>query len=180
MTVGGRRSGVPSGEPMPHVMSLAHSMSGGHRQQQRSSIGSRQLGLERAAQGTGALWLAAVLLQWRRHCRGTGRGGEASDPTFLIKQLPSTAARRTPNCSLQCIELLDNFTSSPPTKRCSVLFLVTVLYIFSPKYVPKEAFKMTTRLLRRNTRILVINPNSSHDMTHGMEIAIRSMDLPDV
>ncbi|KAI7775336.1 hypothetical protein LA080_007015 [Diaporthe eres] len=38
---------------------------------------------------------------------------------------------------------------------------------------------MTTRVVRRNIRLLVINPNSSHDMTHGMETAIRSMDLPD-
>lgn len=39
---------------------------------------------------------------------------------------------------------------------------------------------MTTQVLRRNIRLLVINPNSSHEMTHGIERAIRSMDLPDV
>ncbi|OLN87061.1 Uncharacterized protein C1F7.10 [Colletotrichum chlorophyti] len=38
---------------------------------------------------------------------------------------------------------------------------------------------MTTRLLRRNVRILIINPNSSHDMTRGMETAIQGMPLHD-
>lgn len=39
---------------------------------------------------------------------------------------------------------------------------------------------MTTRLLRRNIKILVINPNSSLDMTRGMEKAIQGMPLHDV
>ncbi|KAK3326879.1 Asp/Glu/hydantoin racemase [Apodospora peruviana] len=38
---------------------------------------------------------------------------------------------------------------------------------------------MTTTLLRRSTRILVVNPNSSVAMTHGVEEAISSMDLAD-
>ncbi|TDZ36482.1 Uncharacterized protein C8035_v008264 [Colletotrichum spinosum] len=38
---------------------------------------------------------------------------------------------------------------------------------------------MATRLLRRNIRILVINPNSSEDMTRGMERAIQGMPLHD-
>ncbi|KAF6804171.1 hypothetical protein CSOJ01_10369 [Colletotrichum sojae] len=38
---------------------------------------------------------------------------------------------------------------------------------------------MTTRLLRRNIKILVINPNSSEDMTRGMERAIQGMPLHD-
>ncbi|TQN63842.1 hypothetical protein CSHISOI_11579 [Colletotrichum shisoi] len=38
---------------------------------------------------------------------------------------------------------------------------------------------MTTRVLRRNIRILVINPNSSEDMTRGMERAIQAMPLHD-
>ncbi|KAF9880666.1 hydantoin racemase [Colletotrichum karsti] len=38
---------------------------------------------------------------------------------------------------------------------------------------------MTTRLLRRNIKILVINPNSSEDMTRGMEKAIQGMPLHD-
>ncbi|KAF6827153.1 hydantoin racemase [Colletotrichum plurivorum] len=38
---------------------------------------------------------------------------------------------------------------------------------------------MTTRLLRRNIKILVINPNSSQDMTRGMERAIQGMPLHD-
>ncbi|KAK0653093.1 Asp/Glu/hydantoin racemase [Cercophora newfieldiana] len=36
---------------------------------------------------------------------------------------------------------------------------------------------MTTKFLRRSTRILVLNPNSSASMTHGVEEAIRSMHL---
>ncbi|KAK3934761.1 protein DCG1 [Diplogelasinospora grovesii] len=36
---------------------------------------------------------------------------------------------------------------------------------------------MTTNFLRRSTRILVVNPNSSAAMTHGMEEAISSMKL---
>ncbi|KDN66146.1 putative hydantoin racemase [Colletotrichum sublineola] len=36
---------------------------------------------------------------------------------------------------------------------------------------------MTTRVLRRNIKILVINPNSSEDMTRGMERAIQAMPL---
>lgn len=31
-----------------------------------------------------------------------------------------------------------------------------------------------------DTRLLVINPNSSEDMTHGMEQAISNMALPSV
>ncbi|KAK4216917.1 protein DCG1 [Rhypophila decipiens] len=38
---------------------------------------------------------------------------------------------------------------------------------------------MTTSFLRRSTRILVVNPNSSVGMTHGVEDAIRRMDLAD-
>ncbi|KAI8183711.1 hypothetical protein K4K51_013145 [Colletotrichum sp. SAR 10_75] len=38
---------------------------------------------------------------------------------------------------------------------------------------------MTTRLLRRNIKILVINPNSSLNMTRGMEKAIQGMPLHD-
>ncbi|EFQ31476.1 hydantoin racemase [Colletotrichum graminicola] len=38
---------------------------------------------------------------------------------------------------------------------------------------------MTTRVLRRNIKILVINPNSSEDMTRGMERAIQAMPLHD-
>jgi len=37
--------------------------------------------------------------------------------------------------------------------------------------------KMTTKYLRRSTRILILNPNSSAAMTHGVEEAIRSIDL---
>ncbi|KAK0629444.1 Asp/Glu/hydantoin racemase [Bombardia bombarda] len=36
---------------------------------------------------------------------------------------------------------------------------------------------MTTTLIRRTTRILVVNPNSSAAMTHGVEEAIRGMGL---
>jgi len=36
---------------------------------------------------------------------------------------------------------------------------------------------MTTKFLRRSTRILVLNPNSSASMTHGVEEAIRSLPL---
>lgn len=36
------------------------------------------------------------------------------------------------------------------------------------------------RFLRRNLRILVLNPNSSTIMTDGMANAIRQMSLPDV
>ncbi|ROV96051.1 hypothetical protein VPNG_09152 [Cytospora leucostoma] len=36
---------------------------------------------------------------------------------------------------------------------------------------------MTTRPLRRDIRLLVINPNSSQEMTDGMERAIRTLDL---
>ncbi|KAK0721164.1 Asp/Glu/hydantoin racemase [Lasiosphaeris hirsuta] len=39
---------------------------------------------------------------------------------------------------------------------------------------------MTTTFLRRSTRILVLNPNSSASMTHGVEEAIRGMGLADV
>ena len=39
---------------------------------------------------------------------------------------------------------------------------------------------MTTKFVRRSTRILVVNPNSSAGMTHGVEEAIRRMDLADV
>jgi len=39
---------------------------------------------------------------------------------------------------------------------------------------------MTTNFLRRSTRILVVNPNSSKSMTHGVEQAIASMQLADV
>ncbi|EXF77597.1 hydantoin racemase [Colletotrichum fioriniae PJ7] len=38
---------------------------------------------------------------------------------------------------------------------------------------------MATRLLRRNIKILVINANSSEDMTRGMEKAIQAMPLHD-
>ncbi|KAK3369834.1 Asp/Glu/hydantoin racemase [Podospora didyma] len=38
---------------------------------------------------------------------------------------------------------------------------------------------MTTKFLRRSIRILVLNPNSSATMTHGVEDAIRGMDLPE-
>ncbi|OHE97250.1 hydantoin racemase [Colletotrichum orchidophilum] len=38
---------------------------------------------------------------------------------------------------------------------------------------------MATRLLRRNIKILVINANSSEDMTRGMERAIQAMHLHD-
>lgn len=33
---------------------------------------------------------------------------------------------------------------------------------------------------RNKMRLLVLNPNSSVDMTHGMEVAVASIDLPDV
>ncbi|KAH8896465.1 hypothetical protein GQ53DRAFT_16156 [Thozetella sp. PMI_491] len=36
---------------------------------------------------------------------------------------------------------------------------------------------MTTRPIERTIKILVVNPNSSHDMTHGIERAIRGLDL---
>ncbi|KAL2016657.1 hypothetical protein VTK56DRAFT_3201 [Thermocarpiscus australiensis] len=36
---------------------------------------------------------------------------------------------------------------------------------------------MTTNLVRRSTKILVLNPNSSRAMTHGMEEAIRGIEL---
>ncbi|KAK5651687.1 hypothetical protein OQA88_11753 [Cercophora sp. LCS_1] len=36
---------------------------------------------------------------------------------------------------------------------------------------------MTTNFVRRSTRILVLNPNSSASMTHGVEEAIRGMNL---
>lgn len=183
MTVGGRRSGVPSGESRfhanAHVMSLAHPASTGHRQQQCSSS------LERAAQGTAALWLAA-LPQWRRPAgTQTGGGEQAADPTFLIKHIPwcrvlQLEVRRISVYILQFAEPLQDFTSLPTPEPRSVSVLVTILCIFSPINVPPVSLKMTTRLVRRNIRLLVINPNSSHDMTHGMETAIRSMDLPDV
>ncbi|KAL0942903.1 hydantoin racemase [Colletotrichum truncatum] len=38
---------------------------------------------------------------------------------------------------------------------------------------------MTTQILRRNVKILVINPNSSQAMTRGMERAIQGMPLHD-
>lgn len=38
---------------------------------------------------------------------------------------------------------------------------------------------MTTKFLRRSTRILVVNPNSSRAMTHGMEEALSAMDISD-
>ncbi|KAB5525543.1 Asp/Glu/hydantoin racemase [Coniochaeta sp. 2T2.1] len=38
---------------------------------------------------------------------------------------------------------------------------------------------MTLRLLRQSTKILVVNPNSSESMTHGVEEAIRRMRLAD-
>lgn len=38
--------------------------------------------------------------------------------------------------------------------------------------------KMTTHFVRQTTRILVLNPNSSASMTHGVEEAIRGMNLP--
>ncbi len=41
-------------------------------------------------------------------------------------------------------------------------------------------FDMTTRLLRRHPRVLLLNPNSSEDMTLGMERALRGMNLSDV
>ncbi|KAK0672385.1 Asp/Glu/Hydantoin racemase-domain-containing protein [Cercophora samala] len=37
---------------------------------------------------------------------------------------------------------------------------------------------MSTTFVRRTTRILVLNPNSSASMTHGVEVAIRGMNLP--
>jgi len=40
--------------------------------------------------------------------------------------------------------------------------------------------KMTTKLVRRTTKILVLNPNSSKSMTHGLEQAIRTMELSHV
>ena len=39
---------------------------------------------------------------------------------------------------------------------------------------------MTTNFVRRTTKILVLNPNSSVSMTHGVEKAIGSMDLSPV
>jgi Asp/Glu/hydantoin racemase len=39
---------------------------------------------------------------------------------------------------------------------------------------------MTTKLVRKSTRILVVNPNSSESMTHGIEKAIKGMHLPEV
>ncbi|KAK4167873.1 Asp/Glu/hydantoin racemase [Cladorrhinum sp. PSN259] len=38
--------------------------------------------------------------------------------------------------------------------------------------------RMSTNFVRRTTRILVLNPNSSASMTHGVEEAIRGMNLP--
>jgi Asp/Glu/hydantoin racemase len=35
----------------------------------------------------------------------------------------------------------------------------------------------TIQAIRRNTKILVLNPNSSRDMTHTLEEAIRNMEL---
>jgi Asp/Glu/hydantoin racemase len=39
---------------------------------------------------------------------------------------------------------------------------------------------MTTNLVRRTTKILVLNPNSSKSMTHGLEQGIRNMELSQV
>jgi Asp/Glu/hydantoin racemase len=39
---------------------------------------------------------------------------------------------------------------------------------------------MTLRLLRQSTKILVVNPNSSESMTHGVEEAIKRMSLSPV
>lgn len=39
---------------------------------------------------------------------------------------------------------------------------------------------MSGSMPKETMRLLVINPNSSVDMTHGMEQAIKSMGLPDV
>lgn len=36
---------------------------------------------------------------------------------------------------------------------------------------------MTTNFVRRTTKILVLNPNSSGAMTRGLEEAIKDMDL---
>ena len=36
---------------------------------------------------------------------------------------------------------------------------------------------MTTEITRQPTKILVLNPNSSATMTHGVEEAIKGMDL---
>lgn len=39
---------------------------------------------------------------------------------------------------------------------------------------------MSTHFVRRTTKILVLNPNSSASMTHGVEDAIKGMNLPQV
>lgn len=43
-----------------------------------------------------------------------------------------------------------------------------------------QTAKMTTNLVRRTTKILVLNPNSSQTMTHGLEQGIREMELSQV
>jgi hypothetical protein len=48
------------------------------------------------------------------------------------------------------------------------------------KYYDDEDLTMTTKFLRRSTRILVLNPNSSESMTHGVEEAIRTLHLSPV
>lgn len=73
------------------------------------------------------------------HKQGGGR--KHLTPPSSSSTHAATAARRTPSYSLQCVEVLDNFTSSPPTKRCSVLFLVTVLLIISPKLHSPVSFQ---------------------------------------
>lgn len=98
MTVGGRRSGVPSGESRfhatAHVMSLAHSTTTGHRQQQRGSYWQQPARPGKG--GSGDRSSVACSLQHTspvaQACRGMGRGDgggeQASDPTFLIQHVP--------------------------------------------------------------------------------------------
>lgn len=55
-------------------------------------------------------------------------------------------------------------------QRCRMLVPIQDL-------VSRPRITMTTNFVRRSTRILVLNPNSSASMTHGVEEAIRGMNL---
>lgn len=123
----GRRSqkwGAFRGESIPcqcpcHVTSSLNVAGASSAVNAAAALAAGQLGLEMAAQGTAALWLAAARLQWRRPAWALA--GE-SKPLTPPSSSSTHAATRT---SLQFIQQFDDFTSPPLPKRRSILFLVT-------------------------------------------------------
>lgn len=117
-----------------------------------------------------------------------------------VLQVPSTGARRWRGCysvrktATGGPTLIDDRGKPTEHRQCqqsNIQVLINIMrqFITHTSKISHFVNKLPMTLLSRSVnmeshkdtvRVLVLNPNSSTDMTHGVEEAIRSINLPKV